>query len=424
MSSSNRKETIKTPTLAMLLKGFPRISETFISNEILRLEQHGIPIRIFSMRHPREPFCHESVTRIKAQVDYLPTDLFHEFNRLFAAASLCAVRKPHTFLQGLRKAGERFQRSQNLGTIKHLLQACYVTERLLQPSPEIVHLHAHFAHSPTSVAFFTSILSGLPFSFTAHAKDIYTSKPEQLREKIEKASMVFTCTNHNRDYLSKLCCSTPLYCLYHGIDLSLFEQRENKPVHSPFHILTVARMTEKKGIPFILRALSRLHKQGMDFTYTLIGDGDDRGLILELIGELGLSDRVRLLGTLPHEEVIKELASADVFVLGCHIAPNGDRDGIPNVLVESLAVGCPAVGTRVSALPEILINKQTGMVVEPEDDAALANALTKVLHEDSLRDVLISEGRRHVEQHFDNSKLIAQLSGLYRNHIPALASGT
>ena len=159
----------------------------------------------------------------------------------------------------------------------------------------------------------------------------------------------------------------------------------------------------------------------MDFIYTLIGDGDDRRQILEMMGEFGLSDRIRLPGTLPHEEVIKELAAADVFVLGCHIARSGDRDGIPNVLVESLAVGCPAVGTNVSALPEILINEQTGLVVEPENDAALASALTRLIQDTTLRDRLIPQGRRHVEEHFDNSRLIRRLSELYRHYIPSLA---
>ena len=192
------------------------------------------PSVFFPCAIPGKQFCHESVTRIQAQVDYLPTELFEEFNRLLFSAALCAVRRPGRFLRTLNKAGERFQRTRSLGTVKHLLQACYVTERLLSKAPEIVHLHAHFAHSPTSVAFFSSMLSGLPFSFTAHAKDIYTSNPEQLREKINQATMVFTCTNHNKEYLQNLCgASTPLYCLYHGIDLSLFEQRRRKPVQAP-----------------------------------------------------------------------------------------------------------------------------------------------------------------------------------------------
>ncbi|HER62670.1 MAG TPA: colanic acid biosynthesis glycosyltransferase WcaL, partial [Desulfobacteraceae bacterium] len=162
------------PVLGMVLKGYPRISETFISNEILLLEHLGIRIRIFSMRHPRESFSHASIKKIRARVDYLPTELFLEFPRLLLPAAIEAARQPGRFLGVLRMAGERFARTRSLGTVKHLLQGAFLANRFLRNSPEITHLHAHFAHSPTSVALFAGRLGSIDFSFTAHAKDIYT----------------------------------------------------------------------------------------------------------------------------------------------------------------------------------------------------------------------------------------------------------
>lgn len=412
------------PTLGMILKGYPRISETFIANEILLLEQLGIPIRIFSMRHPRESFCHDSVKQIQAKVDYLPTELFLDFPRLFLSSTLLSVRRPHRFLAALRKAGERFARTRSLGTIKHLLQAGYLTNQVLLNTPEVVHLHAHFAHSPSSVALFSSILSGLDFSFTAHAKDIYTSNPDQLREKINLASLVVTCTEYNKKFLRDIAGETvtPIHCVYHGIDLDLFAgAMEHRQPREPYRILSVARLTAKKGIATILAALDILRQEGTCFQYTLIGDGDERDEVMGLIFGHGLQQHCRWLGTLPHKKVIGEFEQSDVFVLGCRVAKNGDRDGIPNVLVESLAMGLPALGTTVSALPEIVHHGSTGLLVEPNNPAAMAGAIKQLLTDNGLRGTVVQQGRTLVESSFDNRKLIKRLADIYCQHIPALA---
>ena len=411
------------PVLGMILKGYPRISETFISNEILLLEQMGIRVHIFSMRHPRESFCHESVRRIQAQVDYLPTELYEDFARLLLPAVLQAMRQPGRFCRALNKAGERFCRTRSMGTIKHLLQGCYLAN-LLHHFPDVVHLHAHFAHSPTSVALFGALMADIPFSFTGHAKDIYTQNRDQLREKIDMAELVVTCTGYNKQFLRKLApdTRTPVHRVYHGIDLNLFHnancRRRPKP---PYRILTVARMTAKKGIDTILEALVLLKKRGIDFTSTLIGDGDERDKVMGEIIALGLQDRCRWLGTLPHEQVIKEFEQADVFVLGCRVAENGDRDGIPNVLVESLAMGLPAVATTVSALPEIIRPGETGLLAEPDNPAGLAEAMLEMLTNTELRENCIQQGHTLVADHFNNQQLIKDLAALYRHTIPALA---
>lgn len=413
------------PVLGMVLKGYPRISETFISNEIFLLERMGIPIRIFSMRHPREPFTHESVKKIKARVDYLPTELFLEFPRLLLPTVFEATRQPACFLKTLRKAGQRFARTRNLGTVKHLMQGAHMVNRFLRKSPEVVHLHAHFAHSPTSVAMFASKLGGLDFSFTAHAKDIYTSNPEQIKEKIDLASFVVTCTEYNRKFLGNLAESVngSIHRVYHGIDLKLFngeKKEKRRQPQPPYRILSVARLTAKKGIPTILHALALLRKKGIKFEYTLIGDGDDREKTLEMIIELGLQDCCHWMGTLPHDQVIEEFERADLFVLGCQIGPDGDRDGIPNVLVESLAMGLPSVGTTVSALPEIVQNNKTGLLSEPGNPEDIASNMLKLLTDVSLRKKVIHNGQEHVRSNFDNRQLINDLAAVYCRHIPAL----
>ncbi|MGD8960151.1 MAG: glycosyltransferase, partial [Desulfobacteraceae bacterium] len=363
------------PVLGMILKGFPRISETFISNEILLLEDLGFKVHLFSMRQPRESFRHESVGRIRAALDYLPETLLAPLPRLLYHAGRLAARRPAAMRRALATALRRFLRTRRSATLKHLLQAGYLVDRLL-PKSGVTHLHAHFAHSPASVALFASRLSGLPFSFTAHAKDIYTSDPRQLREKIALARFVVTCTGYNRRHLLRLSDGrTPIHRIYHGIDTRLFASEAQEvgagPPAAPYRLLTVARLTAKKGLPTVYRALRRLRDQGLRLRHTLIGDGEERAAILALIRRLGLGADTELLGTLPHEAVLAHYRRADLLVLGCEVAPNGDRDGIPNVLLEAMAMAVPVVATRVSAIPELVRHGQSGLLVPPGDPAAL-----------------------------------------------------
>jgi glycosyltransferase involved in cell wall biosynthesis len=406
----------------MILKGYPRISETFISNEILLLEKLGFPIHLFSMRRPREDFTHQSVNQIQAAVDYLPETLLKPLPRLLYHNSLLAAQRPRVYSQALKVAYQRFLRTRKSATLKHLFQAGYLVQRLM-PGREVIHLHAHFAHSPASVAMFASMLSGLPFSFTAHAKDIYTSDPRQLREKAALAKFVVTCTEYNRRHLMALCDGEPgaIHRVYHGIDTRLFSQGQDgisKP-EKPYRILTIARLIAKKGLPTVYRALNVLKDKGIAFRHTLIGDGEDRAKILSVIKDLGLSDHTRWLGTQPHEVVREQYKRAHLFVLGCEVAPNGDRDGIPNVLFESMAMGVPVVATRLSAIPELVETEETGLLVTPGQPRQLAEAMLKMLTDEALRARVIPAARQRVMQDFDNKVLIRKLAAIYRKEIAA-----
>jgi glycosyltransferase involved in cell wall biosynthesis len=410
----------KDQVLGYILKGYPRISETFISNEILLLEQLGFKISLFPMRHPRENFCHDSVKKIKAEIHYLPTHLFRNFFQLITPNLLLAIKHPGKYGHALSIALKRFARTKKTATFKHLFQAGYMVNNHLLKSPEITHLHGHFAHSPTSVTMFASLLSGIPFSFTAHAKDIYTSNREQLREKISMARFVATCTRYNARYLEEIADSvkTPIHCIYHGIDTDLFHA-EGARVNCapPYNLLTVARITEKKGLPTIYNALATLKKRGISFTHTLIGDGDDREAVLSLITQLGLEQDCLWLGTQTHEKVLQQFQKSDLFILGCEVAKNGDRDGIPNVLVESLAMGVPAISTNVSAIPELILNKKTGLVVPPSDSDEMADGILHLLNDNALRQKVIQEGQSYVREDFDNKELTAKLGSIFQQEM-------
>ncbi|MBW1695257.1 MAG: glycosyltransferase family 4 protein [Deltaproteobacteria bacterium] len=408
------------PVLGMILKGYPRISETFISNEIALMEKLGFSIHIYSMRRPRENFSHESVKQIRATVDYLPETLLEPLPIFLYHNFKLAGKKPQTYRKAFMKAIRRFSQTRRMATFKHFFQAGYLVNKLLAEKP-VIHLHAHFAHSPASVAMFANQLAGIPFSFTAHAKDIYTSHPEHLIEKIRLSRFIVTCTEYNKHYLESLSPfkTGSIYRIYHGIDIDLFSDRNEKIQPSePYQLLTVARLIKKKGLPTVCRAIRILCDKNIPVRYTLIGDGEERKKILSLIKRLKIDKVTRLLGTLPHEEVLDHYRKADLFVLGCEIAPDGDRDGIPNVLLESMAMGVPVVITRESAIPEVVIHGKTGLLVPPGKPEQMAEAMAKLLTDTRLRQSIIPAAKNQVIQHFDNKTLIQELAAIYRERIP------
>jgi len=402
--------------LGYILKGYPRISETFISNEIQLLENLDFSLHLFSMRQPRESFSHQSVKRIRARVDYLPETLLAPLPIFIYHNGLLARSRPSLYAQAIRLMVKRWRRTRKAATFKHLLQAGYLVHALL-PGKGVRYLHAHFAHSPASVAMFASKLSGLPFSFTAHAKDIYTSDPRQLKEKITMAEFVVTCTEYNRRFLQGLAPeATSIHCVYHGIESDLFAASpEPREPTAPFQILSIARLVEKKGLPTVFRALRLLVDQGHSIRYTLIGDGEERKPLLALLRRLKLDGICDWLGSLPHEEVLHYYRKADLFVLGCEVASNGDRDGIPNVFLESMAMGVPVLATRVSAIPEVVADGRTGILVPPGQPGAMAEGITRLLFDRNLRHRIIVAARQLVREKFNNGKLIFDLAALFES---------
>jgi glycosyltransferase involved in cell wall biosynthesis len=351
-------------------------------------------------------------------VDYLPHSLLLYFPTLLYHNFLLFFKKPGNFKRAVKTAFRRLMRSRRIATVKHLLQAGYLVHHLL-PKSGVAHLHAHFAHSPTSIALFAGQLTDMPFSFTAHAKDIYTSDAEQLREKVARAKFVVTCTEYNKRYLQETVRggSTPIHRIYHGIDLKLFSNEtevHRKNSGPPCNIITVARLTPKKGLPTIYKALRLLCDQEIDLRHTLIGDGEDRQKILKLISELKLDGVVQWLGTQTHEVVLEHYRRADLFVLGCEIAKNGDRDGIPNVLLECMAMGVPVVATDVSAIPELIEDGKTGLLVSPGQPEQMARAMVRLLTDPDLKMRIIADARKRVIERFSNRTLIIELADRFR----------
>ena len=427
--------------IGYILKGYPRTSETFITNEIHLLETLGLKLSIFSIKRLTGQQRHAVVNAIRAPVIYLPqVPLLGEvpFIKWLAISlpkfirshwRLCRSR-PRDYLKTLREAitlSFKYRAGSWLkprkAFIKEFLQAGYIAQQVLE-SGQIRHLHAHFCHTATSIAMFASRLCGLPFSFTAHAKDIYLRQlnpGDLLRTKMGQAKFIVTCTEDNRAYLEGIGPGgVPIYVSYHGLDTELFAPPARVTGHHPDQpvplILSVGRFVEKKGFTYLVEACRRLKDQGHEFQCQLIGGADaETDRVRSRIQELQLEDTVLIRPAVTQEELRQIYRQGTVFVLPCQIVESGDRDGIPNVLVEAMAQGLPVVSTNISGIPELIDQGVNGLLVPQKDAAALAEAVEALLVNPSLRRELGKAAREKVCRRFDAKENILKLYDLFRS---------
>jgi len=399
--------------VAYIVKSWPRLSETFILNEVAALERQGVSLRIFSIKEPSREPVHDGVAEVRAKVTYL--DLPRHWTSALPANARSFWRWPGRYCRTLAEASATVIRHRRLAALRHFLKAGYLADMLFREP--VAHLHAHFATSPSLVAMFTHQLSGVPYSLTAHAKDIYVNRPDLIRAEIGRAQAVVTCTDYNRRYLLSRfssACDGKLRCIYHGLDLSQFKFRGPARDAGPPLILSVARLVEKKGLSDLIAAADLLRRRGRSFRVEIIGNGPLRHALEARIGEFALNDRVRLLGAQPHEAVHKAYHRAAIFALPCVVTANGDRDGIPNVLLEAMASGVPVVATSVSGIPELIESERDGLLVEPNSPEKLADAIDRLLKHPELGEWLARAARSKIEAHFSVEDGAKQLLELFR----------
>jgi glycosyltransferase involved in cell wall biosynthesis len=387
--------------ITFLLKRFPRLSETFILNELLALERQGVPLRVYSLLDPEEKIVHADVARLQTPVEYFPAGWRGGWSLARAHLGMLA-EAPRAYLRTLAGAVSRMRRT----ALKHFVRAGWLAARLREV--DAVHLHAHFAHGPASVAKFASELTGIPFSFTAHAKDIYTSPPELLQAKLRAARFVVTCTEYNAQHLADLAgppWANRIHRIYHGIDFDRFRpgadgnvepHEARRPV-----LLSIGRLVEKKGFPYLIAAARILAANGRSFTVRIVGGGEQRETLQVAIQRAGLEGTVELCGAMPQEKLLALYQEAAAFVLPCVVTDNGDRDGIPNVLVEAMRMRVPVVSTEISGIPELVLHDQTGLLVPPHDAQALAGAIAALLDDPERARRLAAQAARHVAEAFD-----------------------
>lgn len=435
VSNDNRHAT--PGAVAFVLKGFPRLSEMFIASEIYRLEQSGLKLKLYVQTQPDESMRHEIVDHIKTQPDYLP-----------ATTSLSTTRLPHwlrknlpNFLPGIgrvlwrypkgtaRAAGaalaqslrarSRFWSTPKKQYVKEFLRATAVADRLSR-TPEVYHLHAHFSHGATTVTWLASLMTGLPFSFTAHAKDVYCESLNPaglLSRKMDAAEFVVTCTDANRKYLQGLS-TTPVHCIYHGLNAD-FSRLLREQVSAPkrnghLRVLAVGRLVSKKGFDTLIEACAILKRAGVSFETRIIGEsGEHEPELRDRIARHKLEAHVHLPGPGTQAQLFREYQQATVFSLPCRVLENGDRDGIPNVLMEAMSCGLPVITTDVSGIPELIRNEVNGLLVPPDDPEALAVTLHRLFRDPLLAQTLGCEATKTIRESFDGEQTTRELVNLF-----------
>lgn len=433
--------------IGYILKGYPRTSETFITNEIRLLEKMGMALSIFSVKKLEGQQNHAMVKDIKAPVTYLPqADPLSEarFSRwvidnvpkFSVSHALLFKKKPLAYLRALFECLVMSVQYRNgffdlprEVFFKEFLQAGYIANAVME-SGQIQHLHAHFCHGSTTIAMFASRMSGIPFSFTAHAKDIYLKELNPgnlLQKKMRRAEFLVTCTGANEEHLQRLAPKgTKIHKIYHGLDTDLFASSvQDSPIASDIDlpvVLSVGRLVEKKGFDYLIKACAILKERGHSFRCQIVGGGDGyTETLINLIKELGLEDTVRLLGAVTQEELREIYQKATLFALPCLVVDNGDRDGIPNVLVEAMSMRVPVISTDISGIPELIDNNDNGLLVPEKNALAMADAIERLLINPGLRQQLGDAGRARVCKDFDSQITTLDLKDLF---VSRLANGS
>jgi colanic acid/amylovoran biosynthesis glycosyltransferase len=392
-------DTASPGRLAVVLKGWPRLSETFIAQELVALEKRGLAFDVWSMRHPTDTKRHPLHDALKARVRYLPEYLYQEPMRVLKGL-FRAVRLPG-FGKAFRMWLVHLVRDPTPNRVRRFGQAAVLAR---EASPDLRFIYAHFMHTPSSVALYASIIRGVPWGFSAHAKDIWISPEWEKRDKLALAEFGVTCTRLGAEHLRELSVDPcRLDLVYHGLDLARFPPpppprpaRDGK--NEAVTVMSVGRAVEKKGYELLLDALTML-PAGLNWRFVHIGGGDLAPKLKAKAGKLGLSDRIEWRGSRDQREVIEELRNADIFVLPSRIAADGDRDGLPNVLMEAASQDLPILSTRISSIPEFIENGVHGVLVAP-DPAEIAAALAAMIANPAGRATMASAARKRLVESF------------------------
>ncbi len=414
--------------VAYLTKRFPRLSETFILDEILGLEEAGVPLRLFAIRDPHESLVQPDVARVRASVAYLRSEpglraKFAWLGATAAAHARLAAAHPVRYARTLLAAMTRSHRRAALG---HFVDAGRLAGLL--DAAGVGHLHAAFAHGPAAIAHQVHLLTGRPFSFAAHAKDLYVSDPRQLARRAADAEFVLVCSRSARDALSAVAGSgaARVRLAYHGVDTRRFRpaagtvptDEAGQAAARPLRILAAGRLVEKKGFPVLLDAIGLLAARGRVVACRVVGDGPLHDALEARAAELGIAGLVTFDGERSHQAIADAYRESDVFVQCSVVVAGGDRDGVPNVVLEAMASGLPVVASAVAGIPEAVVDGTTGFLVPASDPVAVADRLAALADDPALALRLGEAGRARVLAGFDRAAAVGGVARLLLGTAP------
>ncbi len=400
--------------LGYLISCFPGLTTTFVYREVAELRRQGANVALFSIHRPENAgLSPESRPFLKETCYLLPAPLLG----LLTSNLYYLVSRPLTYLSLLSKvlrSGESPRGTWR--SLMHLGIGAYAARVMARQ--KIRHIHAHFAANAASVALFASRLMDASFSFTAHAFDLFAERL-LLAEKVRAARFVVTISEYNRRFLAGYVPGTEdkIQVVHCGIDPSEHCPAGRTGIVRKPEILSIGQLVEKKGFGYLLDCLKILAEEGVPFHCTIVGGGYLKERLERKVFDYGLEHLVHMTGPVYQEVARSYLSIADIFVLACVVAGNGDRDGIPVALMEAMATGIPVVATSVSGIPELVQHGETGLLVPERDAAALATALRQLVTSAELREELGANGRETVIQDFNVAKSARQLIGLFEGRL-------
>ncbi|MBT6933242.1 MAG: glycosyltransferase family 4 protein, partial [Proteobacteria bacterium] len=372
-------------SVAVVLKGYPRLSETFIAQEIQSLQKAGLDLELISLRHPTDTAVHPVHREINKTVLYLPEYLWQESTRVIRA--WWRIRKSPHYSRARRVWLNDLKRDLTPNRIRRFGQSLVLANEL---SDGVTLIYAHFLHTPSSVARYAALLRNLPWSFSAHAKDIWTTPEWEKREKITDCAWGVTCTETGSVHLKSLTDSPDkITLLYHGLDIRRFsepsscDQKSNDGTsrNKTLRLFSVGRAVPKKGFFILLDALAAL-PQDFYWHWQHVGGGSDLRKLQAHAADLGLNEKINWLGPRPQEEILSLYRQNDLFLLPSRITEDGDRDGLPNVLMEAASQKLAIVSTALSGICEFIETDTHGLLVPPDDSSLLLAAIRKAAKPD------------------------------------------
>lgn len=391
--------------VAYVLKRYPRYSETFVVNEILAHEAAGLDISIFALRPPVDTHFQDIIARVRAPVTYLPHGAM-KLENFWKQLEKTSQVIPQIWQRLAYAKGENH---------KDIYQAVTLAAHLVES--DIEHLHAHFATSAASVARLAAHFADIPFSITAHAKDIFHESVDDadLKQKMNSAAAVLTVSDYNVKFLQQQhgTAARKVSRIYNGMDLERFPYAATNPASR--QIVAVGRLIEKKGFMDLVQACALLVQKGVDFQCSIVGSGDLEQALKQKVQELGLAEHISLPGPRPQREIIELVQNAAIFAAPCVVGSDGNQDGLPTVLLESMALGTVAVSTDVTGIPEVIRHEQTGLMVPQHAPLALAQALERLLQDSALREQLAHNARALIEKSFDIHKNAALIREVFND---------
>jgi glycosyltransferase involved in cell wall biosynthesis len=422
--------------IAYVLGSFPQASQQFITREIRGLRAFGIRLQVFALARRSPEVLEEADARWFAEVVFVPRAMAPP---VLLANLRQAAADPQRYLRACWKLLRLPHRPRALvfRSIVLMLRAAWIAQAI-ERAGGCRHVHAHFALAQTEVAMAVSTLLGVPYTFTAHARDIYAT-PSALEEKIRSAALVLTCTAYNMEHLRALVPDVPperIEVVHHGVDLGVAvpiapesgetssapaaasRDDDGAAVRAVPLILAAGRLVEKKGFETLIDACAELERRRLPFACRIYGTGPLAGALHRRIDAARMDDRIVLPGWIAPRALAEAMRSAAVFVMPSRLSRRGDRDGIPNVVLEAMSAGLPVVATRLSGIPEAVVDGRTGLLVEPDDPGALAEAIARLLGDAPLRRAFGTAGHLRAREEFALDVSSARLADSFSRTAP------